>query len=150
MVSSRSSLELKSDWARTSTGWVVELAMLDELLPHEEHNEASAMALSGKIAASGIWTAPIVADADHKIVMDGHHRLRAACILHLTHVPVVFTSYSSPAVRMEAWRPGEGWSPRDIVDRATKRNLLPYKTTRHIFSPEVGSTQISISLLRNY
>ena len=117
------------------------------LVPHEEHDGHRARTLGRRIGRAGVWTAPLVVERDSLMVMDGHHRLRAAETLGLSVLPVVLMSYEDAGVLLQAWRKGEVWSPAIVLSRARSGLLLPRKTTRHLFQPAIGSVAIPLDRL---
>ena len=131
----------------TSTGRVVCAVPVGRLVPHEEHDGHRARTLGRRIGRAGVWTAPLVVERDSLMVMDGHHRLRAAETLGLSVLPVVLMSYEDAGVLLQAWRKGEVWSPAIVLSRARSGLLLPRKTTRHLFQPAIGSVAIPLDRL---
>jgi hypothetical protein len=132
----------------TSTGRVVSAVPVGRLVPHEEHDERRALRLAGHIGRVGVWTAPLVIERDSLVVMDGHHRLRAAQALGLSVLPAVLLSYEDAGVLLQAWRKGEVWSPAAVLSRGRSGLLLlPRKTTRHLFQPAIGSVGIPLGWL---
>ena len=132
----------------TSTGRAVQEVRVAQLSPHAAHDEADAAGLARRILAELAWTAPIAAEARSLIVMDGHHRLRAAQLLGLRVVPVVLLGYDDPGVTVQAWRDGEAWGPDAVLARGRSGVLLPHKTTRHVFAPEIGAVRVALERLR--
>ena len=131
----------------TSTGHVVSAVPVGRLVPHEEHDRHRALRLARHIGRVEVWTAPLVVERDSLMVMDGHHRLRAAQSLGLSVLPVVLLSYEDAGVLLQAWRKGEVWSPAIVLSRARSGLLLPRKTTRHLFQPAIGAVAIPLGWL---
>jgi hypothetical protein len=115
-----------------------------ELLPHENHDPIRARALAREIRAAGFWMKPLLVEADHRIILDGHHRREAARQLGLSAVPALMIHYDDPRLTLTAWRPGEVWSREDVIARALARDLCPIKTTRHCLypAPEVAAVNL--------
>ena len=131
----------------TSTGRAVVAVPAAGLVPHEEHDEHRALRLARHIGRVGVWTAPLVIERDGLVVMDGHHRLRAAKALGLLVLPAVLLSYRDAGVMLRAWRKGEVWSPAAVLACASSGQLLPRKTTRHLFQPAIGGVIIPLERL---
>ncbi len=131
----------------TSTGRVVCAVPVAGLVPHEEHDEHRALRLARHIGRVGVWTAPLVVERDSLVVMDGHHRLRAARALGLSVLPAVLLSYEDGGVVLQAWRRGEHWSPAAVLSCGRSGQLLPRKTTRHLFQPAIGAVAIPLARL---
>ncbi len=131
----------------TSTGRAVRAVPAAGLVPHEEHDERRALRLARHIGRAGVWTAPLVVERDSLVVMDGHHRLRAARALGLLVLPAVLLSYEDGEVTLEAWRKGEQWSAAAVLSSGRSGRLLPRKTTRHLFQPAIGAVSIPLAWL---
>ncbi|MGI3777869.1 MAG: ParB N-terminal domain-containing protein [Janthinobacterium lividum] len=131
----------------TATGRAVRAVPASGLVPHEEHDEHRALRLARHIRRVGVWTAPLVVERDSLVVMDGHHRLRAAQALGLLVLPAVLLSYEDGEVTLEAWRAGEHWSPAAVLSSGRSGRLLPRKTTRHLFQPAIGAVAIPLAWL---
>ena len=88
--------------------------------------------LVNKIAFEAIWTHPLCVEKETRVVMDGHHRLKAAKALDLAYVPVVAFDYEQ--VRLYARRGDYAVSPAEVIRRGLEGKTYPCKTTRHVFS----------------
>ena len=133
----------------TSTGRSVFLRQLASLIPHEYHDEIAAHRLAEMIVSEGVWTAPVAVEAASSVILDGHHRCRAARLLGLVVLPTVAMAYDDPGLKLTAWRLGEIWNAELVLQRAKLGSLLPHKTTRHLFSPPIGEVSVSLELLRS-
>jgi len=131
----------------SSTGRPVGLLGLQALRPHERHDEAAAQRLAARIAACGLWTTPIAVEPSLHVILDGHHRWHAAKLLALSHVPAVIVAYDDPGVTLDSWRAGETISARRVLDSAVSGTLLPVRTTRHAFAPEIGLIDLPLAVL---
>ncbi len=117
-------------------------------LPSEEVDADHVRRLADTIRATGLWTTPIPIERDTGIVMDGNHRIRAAALLGLHHLPCVLLDYADPRVSVTHWGSGAPFSVASIRQRiVTERHLFPYKTTRHRFAPALPSTEIPLTVL---
>jgi hypothetical protein len=134
---------VKLAYSRPSRNWFV-LLPPERLLPHEHHDPDRARDLADEIRASGIWAKPLLIEAKHLIILDGHHRREAARRLGLEVVPVLLISYDDPRLTLTAWRPGQVWSREEVIDRALTRNLCPIKSTRHRLDPEPPTLAINL------
>lgn len=123
--------------------WVV-LFHPDQLLPHEHHDPVRAQALAREMQASGFWMKPLLVEANHRIILDGHHRREAARQLGLRAVPAFLIRYDDPRLTLTAWRAGEEWSREDVIARALAGDLCPIKTTRHRLHPEPEAVAVNL------
>ena len=129
----------------------LEIALVDlnRVLPTEEVNPDFVDTLAAGIAVSGVWSHPLLVEADSLAVLDGHHRLAAAKRIGLRSVPALSVSYGDPRVHVESWRPGPAIPPAEIIARARAGHLLPYKSTRHITDFVIPQVRVPIHALRN-
>ncbi|MGH1508611.1 ParB N-terminal domain-containing protein [Ralstonia solanacearum] len=116
--------------------------------PSEEVDADHVRRLADTIRATGLWTTPIPIERETGIVMDGNHRIRAAALLGLHHLPCVLLDYADPRVSVTHWGSGAPFSVAGIRQRiVAERRLFPYKTTRHRFAPALPSTEIPLTVL---
>ncbi|MDT9002101.1 ParB N-terminal domain-containing protein [Paucibacter sp. APW11] len=113
----------------------------------EEVIEADVEALAVRIAAAGRWTMPISVEARTGIIMDGNHRWHAARRLGLRQIPCYLLEYTDPRVRVYEWEHDEPFNLADIFSIANTRQVFPYKTTRHIFTPPLPPCDIGLAAL---
>ena len=88
--------------------------------------------LARKIEAEAVWTKPLVLDRSHHLVMDGQHRMEVAKLFGMAVVPAVLYDYAD----VEVWslRPDHYTvSAKEIVERALRGDIYPYKTAKHRF-----------------
>ncbi len=134
--------------AWTRTGHVVQLLPLDRILPHEHIDSAAAISLSGAIAQAGVVTDPLVVEVASRVLLDGHHRLDALRRLGAVRAPCVLIAYDAPGLRLDGWR-AEWPVDRDrVLQAARSGRLLPVKTSRHRFDPDIGGVDIPLAWLR--
>ncbi|UVS82792.1 transcriptional regulator (plasmid) [Burkholderia glumae] len=128
----------------------IEIRPLSFLRRSEEIDELAAASLAGAIEGEGAWLAPIPVERRTGIVMDGNHRLHAAGLLALTHVPCILLDYADPQVSVSCWRTGQPYDvARIFLEVLCWGRLLPYKTTRHAFAPGLPRSLIALSMLRH-
>jgi L-serine kinase (ADP) len=126
----------------------ISLIPIARLLPHEQHDPERAAGFADTIQARGIWTAPLLVERRHAIILDGHHRFNAAKQLGLAQIPAVLISYDDPRLSLTSWRAGEDWSPEDVVARALEGRLCPPKSTRHTLHPSIEEIALLLVHLR--
>ena len=125
----------------------LKLVCLDKLRETEEHNSISALQLANRIKDIGLWTVPIAIEYSTHGIMDGHHRFNAARLLNFTRVPCVLLDYKTSGVKLTSWRTDWDASVEDIFTKIKQSKKFPYKTTRHLFYPEIEEISVPISLL---
>lgn len=110
----------------------VEMVEVASLRHIEGFSQRRVSWLVRKIQAEGVWTKPLVVDRAHHLVMDGQHRMEVARLLGMAAVPAVLFDYAD----VDVWslRPAHyAVSAEEIVDRALRGDIYPYKTAKHRF-----------------
>lgn len=125
----------------------IHFVLVKQIRPNECHYPNLAMALADTILREQLWRVPIVLERTSLTVMDGHHRLQAACQLRLKYVPCLLLDYDY--VKVDATRCGYHVNPHEIVRRAKDGDLYPPKTTRHQFPSPLPICNISVPLLQD-
>lgn len=133
------------------TGLDVAMLPVESLSPHEEVDPARLEELAGQIRDDGFVREPIVVDAEHRIILDGHHRYAALKKLGLKRVPAYVVDYASDAVRVTLWDGAsvDEVSKEQVVQRGVSGDRFPPKTTRHVFDPEMPRQRIPLDELRD-
>ena len=132
---------------KTSNQYDVELVPLNQIHCTEAHNESRVAQLCSKIKTDNMWTNPIIIEKTTALIMDGHHRFAAAKQLGLSHVPCIKLDYDDQRVELSFWRDNLQPSVNDILALKGSGEVLPYKTTRHVFNPTIGNCRIKVDLL---
>lgn len=122
----------------------VEYELPRVLLPTERHDPVRVTKLVEKVKKMGFWTTPILVERNSLAIMDGHHRTAAALKLNLKKVPVVKLSYDDSRVLLSGWKPGEIFSPEDIIAAALSGVPLPLKSTKHNLTVPLPSLKVPL------
>ena len=115
----------------------------------EEHSESAARRLQTEIDTTGVWTTPLIIDRESMGIMDGHHRFAVAKALALALVPTMIVSYEDDFVHLKAWRPNQHFTPDDVRRAAKHGQILPRKTTRHVFDIPLPGCRVPLDTLRD-
>ncbi|MFQ6012216.1 MAG: ParB N-terminal domain-containing protein [Thermoplasmata archaeon] len=119
--------------------------------PHEEFLPELLEATRKAIEEDGFVKEPILAEREHYIILDGHHRYGALLELGCRWVPVFLVDYDDEAVRVETW-------PDAILDHVTKQEVVeavlagrrfPPKTTRHRVDLPQTEARVNLEDLRD-
>ncbi len=125
----------------------IHFVLVNQIRPNECHYPNRAMALADTILRQQLWRIPIALERTSLAIMDGHHRLQAACQLRLKYVPCLLLDYDY--VKVSATRHGYHVNPHEIVRPARAGDLYPPKTTRHQFPSPLPICNISVPLLHD-
>jgi ParB-like chromosome segregation protein Spo0J len=113
----------------------IKLLPISSLRPTEETDPEQIAWLLEEIPRCGAWIRPICVEAEHLVIMDGHHRYAVAGLLGLKRVPCVTYNYAD--VKVESRRAEFSIVPENIIHRGLKQDLFPAKTTKHHFPEEI-------------
>ena len=109
----------------------IHLAKIDDLYPIEYHDSKRIPAIKKSVIKDGMWIKPIKVEGNSNLVLDGHHSLALAKQMGLIYIPVIYFDYHN----IKAWSLREEISIKkdDIIRRAKRKELYPYKTIKHKF-----------------
>lgn len=110
----------------------VVLLDIDSLLSHEMTEESRLSSLKEEILRDGFLRRPILVDEKTRVIIDGHHRLKALKELGCRYIPAVLIDYLKSDVCVEPWRDCDRISKDLVIKSALSGRLLPPKTTRHV------------------
>jgi len=119
------------------------LVNINVLKPHEEVDEEHLRELQSQIASDGVLKKPVIVDAETMTILDGHHRVEALRRLGAEKVPAVLVQYRSPRILVRSWNGGTPPSKDEVVARASRGELFPPKTTRHVYRNGRGEVHLS-------
>lgn len=125
-----------------------QLEEIEKLRPTEQVDKNAVLHLAEKITKQGVWTTALPIEAENGYVMDGNHRLQAALLLNLKRVPVIRLCYSDARVSLNRWTDGLPFCSTELLCLLKSNELLPYKTTKHAFTPELPKITIDLQSLR--
>jgi len=115
-----------------------EIVSLSDLKGHEETERDRLDALKRDLEESGIVRLPVVADAQTKVILDGHHRVVSLGEMGYAKVPAVWVDYLSPKIIVLSWKDGAEFQKEAVIEAGRRARLLPAKTTRHLFRTDSG------------
>ncbi len=115
---------------------------------HEEMDLARARALLDQVTELGFWTHPLLVEDGTDIILDGHHRFWCAGELGLERIPTYRISYGDPALSLSSWREGVSVTPDLVIAAAMNNELLPKKTSKHVYAHRILSCNIPLTQLK--
>jgi hypothetical protein len=127
----------------------ITLLGVDQIRPTEATNSTRVSSIASALSSAGVWTQPLLVDNVAYAIMDGHHRYSAAQQIGLKAVPAVLVSYDDNRVHLEAWRPGESYTPERVRAIARSGVLLPEKSTRHVIDFPLPACRVALDELKN-
>lgn len=128
--------------------YTVEVTRINFLQASEAIDTRHAQQLAQTISEQQAWCLPIPIERCSGLVMDGNHRLFAARLLGLSHVPCVLLDYTDSRVNVRHWATDQAFDLEALYRAIGAGQLLPYKTTRHAFAPALPSINVPLADLR--
>ena len=138
--------DLNNPVSYTTTGCAVYLVPSSGIIPHEYYDHRYMVAIAIDLISCGTIFVPIVIDSATGVLLDGHHRFAALKkYLSAPFVPSVAVDYfSDDGIKVGNWRPSEIVTKQDVIKAALTQNLMPVKTSKHIFMQGIGECKLSI------
>jgi len=82
------------------------LTRISELKEHEQIDPFHLEELKGELVRDGYQRDPITVDANYKVILDGHHRVKILKALGCSKVAAHYVDYlNDPNIRVKAWYP---------------------------------------------
>ena len=103
-----------------------------------------------EIRADGFLRKPILVEARHFVILDGHHRVEALRVLGCTRIPVYLVDYENAGITLTTW-PGAtvaSVTKTEVVDHGVRGDPFPPKTTRHLVAIELEDVNVPLDDLR--
>ncbi len=122
----------------------IEIIDLKKIVSSEDTEPNVVYLLTEKICTDNFWYSVIPIEASKNIVMDGNHRIMVAYRLGLKRVPIVRLNYSDESVKVLDWSTNKEFDIHSIFETINKGVIFPYKTTRHIFTPQLPHVKIPL------
>ena len=121
------------------------LAKIDELYPIEQYDKTRLKEVKKRVIKDGHWMVPIKVECNYNLVLDGHHSLALAKQLGLLFIPSIKFDYRE----VKVWSLREEISAKkaDVIRKARRKELYPYKTIKHKFPSTRYECNVKLSEL---
>lgn len=103
---------------------------VQKLNPHEEVIEENLKKVLASLKVERRLKNPIVVDKDTKVILDGHHRVKAFKILGLREISCRLVDYESGEISVEPGLNGDV-TKEEVVRKGLSDELFPPKTSKH-------------------
>ncbi|MCK4752345.1 MAG: ParB N-terminal domain-containing protein [Planctomycetes bacterium] len=103
-----------------------------------------------KMLENGIWEKPICIEENHFLILDGQHRYEVASELGLKYIPCEFFDYNDESLLVWSLRKECAVSKHQVIERALRGDIYPYKTAKHKFPQKVEKVKIPLEGLHAY
>jgi len=128
-------------------GMNTQIVDIDTLISHERVNASRLRVVRNKLMSDGNMRRAVIVDRETRVILDGHHRVRALKELGIQRVPVYFVRYFASRVRVYLRRKNLTMLllKQAVVQAAKNGEAFPYKTTRHAISNRPYMKPVSLS-----
>lgn len=103
---------------------------LKQLNRHEEIIEENLRNVLKSLKIEKRLKEPVVVDEETKVILDGHHRVKAYEILGVREIPCRLVDYSSDKIAVEPHQNGD-ISKEEVIQKGLRDDLFPPKTSKH-------------------
>jgi len=102
------------------------LTRISELKEHEQIDPFHLEELKGELVRDGYQRDPITVDANYKVILDGHHRVKILKALGCSKVAAHYVDYlNDPNIRVKAWYPVVVDSERGLLKLLQESEINP-------------------------
>jgi len=120
-----------------------------DLRPHEAVDPDRVASLVEELREAGTFYPPVLVDRATRVILDGHHRWKAASELGLRLLPCYCVDYlGDDTIRIFARRPEVDVSKPLVLAMARRGATFPVKTTRHAYDLPEEIAPIALEALR--
>jgi len=125
----------------------ITLVDVQKLLAHERTDHARFIEVCSQIRTQGVVRRPVIVDKDSRVILDGHHRVKALKELGAIKVPVLYVRYQDIGIRVYLRRKEllMDMVKQYVVERAKLHKLFPSKTTRHVIHTGSGTCCVRVT-----
>ncbi|MBI5019776.1 ParB N-terminal domain-containing protein [Candidatus Gottesmanbacteria bacterium] len=111
----------------------IQLVDIQKLVAHERTDRARIVEVRAQIRRRGAVRRPVIVDRKSKVILDGHHRVRALQEMGARRVPVMYVRYQDARIKVYLRRKEilMDMLKDYVIRRARSHMLFPSKTTRH-------------------
>ena len=127
-----------------------ELVPVERLRAHEGLDPKRLADLRDAIARDGVLVEPILAEASHYVILNGHHRVAALRELGCRRVPAHVVDYFDARIELTLWPRAvvDSVTKEEVIERGLRGDLFPPKTTRHIVHFALRDVAIPLERLK--
>jgi len=122
------------------------LSKVNDLHPIERYDKDRLSTIKKHVINNGNWIVPIKIEAEHNLILDGHHSYALAKAMNLKYIPSHKFTYAD--VDMWSLREELEITKEDVIKNALSNNLYPYKTVKHKFPIVDCNCKVMIDKLR--
>lgn len=142
---------------RVNPKYSVEFVELSSLIPHEDVEPQRLTRILKDIKFAKYLVKPIIIDSRKRVIIDGHHRLKALSLLGVGCIPAVEADYGRDIVDINSWMYvgfSEKLSYRDVlafieaVEALSKRGNSYFiaKLGKYVYKVRVDNVDLYIAL----
>jgi len=126
------------------------LVAIDRLRPHERTQPRLLAQVLDDLRTTGFVRRALLVEAEHLVILDGHHRYEALRRLGCTRAPVYLVDYEDDGIGLTTWPEAtvKSVTKAEVIDRGVRGDPFPPKTTRHLVRFELQGVRVPLDELR--
>lgn len=94
----------------------VRLIEISPLRRYEQTEPEKVSAIEQSVRTRGVLINPVIVDPEHRLLVDGHHRVRAFELLGLTHIPAFTVDYLSDDLTVKGWNHATDADEAELIE----------------------------------
>jgi hypothetical protein len=126
----------------------VKLVEIAKLRAHEQVCPERLAVVTRLIGQQKIVVNPIIVSRQHRIILDGHHRVESLKKLGCRLVPAILVDYFSDQVKVYSRRDKIKVSKKAVIGIALRNQTFPQKTTRHLIRNRIRGVKVNLNQLK--
>lgn len=124
------------------------LVNINRLKAHERINADRCARVRQILLQSRKFTKPIIVDKASGVILDGHHRVFVLRKLGYRKIPALSINYRSAIIKVNTRRKNYKVTKEIVLSRARKKQLFPYKTTKHLLKKKLPHINFDFNQLK--
>jgi len=110
-----------------------------KLNPHEQVIEENLKKVLTSLKVERRLKKPIIVDEETRVILDGHHRIKAFALLGLKEIPCRLVDYNLDEITVESRR-NRKVTKEEVIEKGLSNELFPPKTSKHKIGQEINNS----------
>ena len=110
-----------------------------KLNPHEEVIKENLKEVLTSLKVEGRLKEPVIVDQETRVILDGHHRVKAFALLGLKKIPCKLVDYNSDEITVESRR-NRKITKEEVIEKGLSDELFPPKTSKHKIGRKINNS----------
>jgi len=104
--------------------------------------------VKASLLSCGYIKNPVIVDKEHRIILDGHHRVLALRALGYKKIPAILVNYRDNKILVISRKKRIKISKQIIIDKVLQNKVFPCKTSKHFIPHRLKNINIPLWQLK--